>query len=90
MYGLTLTQFKVALEAYNYNLKDPNQVIFADDVERIFRLCGDEYFVEHNVATDPWELCIENPMWDNARKSGAIKVKKGTLIGGKPHGESKL
>lgn len=56
-----------------------DHVIFLGDLERIFDQYGDDYFRDYGYDT-PWELCRENPIWDDARKKGLITIRKGYKI----------
>lgn len=81
MKGLSLQQLDAALRAAGHGpTQGDDHVIFENQINRIFERYGDDYYVEHDPCNDPWELCIENPVWDEARKNGSIGIRKGYKV----------
>ena len=81
MKGLSRRQLEAALSVMGHGpTQGDDHVILEDTMERVFELYGDDYFVEHDPCHDPWELCNENPIWDEARRGGTIKIRKGHKV----------
>ena len=51
-----------------------------DVIDRIFEDYGDDYFVQRGSLNTVWELCDENPIWDQARRNGDLTIRKGFKI----------
>jgi len=57
-----------------------DHVMLKDVIDRIFEDYGDDYFVERGSLNTVWELCDENPIWDQARRNGDLTIRKGFKI----------
>jgi hypothetical protein len=80
MKGLSRQQLDAVLKMTGHGpTRGDDHVIFLGDLERIFDQYGDDYFRDYGYDT-PWELCRENPIWDDARKKGLITIREGYKI----------
>lgn len=70
MQGLTKKQL---LTLIHLSKESMDTVIFPEHIENLFDVYGDEYFKE--PGDSPFELCVENPFWDEFRGEEGVPKK---------------
>ena len=80
MKGLTRQQLDAALMVMGHSPRDGNDVIFEDTVKKLFGYYGDDYVLDLNVTGDSYVMAAENPVWDETRRVGGIKIRKGHKV----------
>ena len=81
MKGMSRKQLEAALTVMGHGpTKGEDNVILEETMKTVFNLYGDDYFADRGACNEAWELCNENPVWDEARKGGTITIRKGHKV----------